>query len=394
MSQNTMSVGTFLDVAPKLPAHTSILLRGKHGIGKSQVVRQVGRKIAMALAAAGIIATADDMELIDRRLSQMSEGDVVGLPSTDGEVTRFNPPDWFKRACAKPCILFLDELNRATPEVMQAAFQIVLDRELNGWKLHPETRVFSAINNSAEYNVNEVDPALLDRFWAIDLLPDTKDWIRWARNTEKGFGGNIHALVIDFIAEADKWLDPAKNSEPNTKTTSRRSWERLNNALVHAGIMEEPTHPTFYPICIGYVGVEASIAFQSFAKNYNFQVTAKDILNNYPQVKAKIGKLGQERMNLCIDKVSDYVIKDVDKLTDKQGENLKAFMKDLDGELRISLWSKLTQQGIDKLELAKSIHKHCAELVLDVFGVPMGEAGIGVVPNIPGIFKAPAAKKR
>lgn len=389
---SSMSMTTLTKVAPLLPAHHSVLIRGKHGIGKSQVVRYIGFLVAQEYIKNGIITKVEDLECIDRRLSQMSEGDVVGLPSTDGEVTRFNPPDWYKRACRKPCILFLDELNRSTPEVMQSAFQVVLDYELNGWKLHEHTRVYVAVNNTAEYNVNEIDPALLDRFWCVDLQPDTKDWLVWARRDKKEFGGGIHSLVVDFIADNDKWLDPEKNAEATKKTCSRRSWERLNAALVGAGIMETPTHELWYPMCLGYVGVEATIAFQSFAKNYNFQVTAKDILNDYPKVKPKIAKLQQERMNICIDKVSEYVVKELDRLSDKQGTNLAAFMKDLDGELRIALWSKLTQQGIDKLELAKSIHKHCAELVLDVFGVPMGEAGIGVVPNIPGIFKAPAQK--
>lgn len=390
---SSMSVATLTKIAPLLPSHHSVLIRGKHGIGKSQVVRYIGWLVAQNYVQAGHIKSIDELECIDRRLSQVSEGDIVGLPSTDGEVTRFNPPDWYKRACRKPCILFLDELNRSTPEVMQAAFQIVLDYELNGWKLHELTRVFVAVNNSSEYNVNEIDPALLDRFWVVDLHPTTKDWITWARRPKAEHGGGIHPLLVDFIAQNDKWLDPEKNiSDLTKKSTSRRSWERLNMGLVNAGIMEQPTHDLFYPICLGYVGLEATAAFQDFAKNYSFQVSAEDILNNYPNVKSKIGNLGQERMNICIDKVSDYVLKEVDKLSDKQGENLKSFMKDLDGELRISLWSKLTQQGIDKLELAKSIHKHCAELVLDVFGVPMGEAGIGVVPNIPGIFKAPAQK--
>lgn len=380
----TMSVKTFLITVPCLPSSTSVLLRGDHGIGKSQIVRTVGKTISDALKA---LAESSDMELIDRRLSQMSEGDVVGLPSTDGNVTRFNPPDWFKRACDKPCILFLDELNRATPEVMQAAFQIVLDRELNGWRLHKDTRVFSAVNASAAYNVNEIDPALLDRFWVIDLKPDTADWLLWARSKEpKPVGGNIHQLITDFIQDSDKWLHPEKNTEPGRKTTSPRSWERLNDALVHADLIENPNDPMFYSMCLGYVGTEATIAFHSFAKNYGYAVSAREILDGYAKCKKRIDKLGQESKNICIDKVSDHVIKHCDKLTDKEGKNLKEFMKDLPGELRISLWSKLTKQGIDKLDLAKSVHKHCAELVLDVFGVPMGEAGIGVIPNIAGIF--------
>jgi hypothetical protein len=62
-------------------------------------------------------------------------------------------------------------------------------------------------------------------------------------------------------------------------------------------------------------------------------------------------------------------------------------MKILPAELRVSFWTKLTKHGIDKLDLAKSIHKACAKSILDIFEVPMGEAGVGVTPNIPGMFQ-------
>jgi hypothetical protein len=382
-----MPVSTFLRVAPRLPASTSILLRGNHGIGKSQLGRQLAKLIAQA-------ENLDDYEVIDRRLSQVSEGDIIGLPSTDGEVTRFNPPDWYKRACLKPCFLFLDELNRATPEVMQAAFQIVLDRELNGWCLHPQTRVMSAINASAAYNVNEVDPALLDRFWVIDLLPDTKDWTTWGRqeNSEKGFGYNCLPLVVDFIANEDKWLDPPKDAEPGKVHVSRRSWERLGDALFAAGISENANDDLFYPICLGYVGTEAAIKFVDYAKTVDNHFTGKDIVDRYDQVRHKvISKKKAELLNTAIEKASEYVQK-LDRITESQGKNLTAFMNDLPGELRISLWTKMMASGVDKLDLAKSIHKYLAKDVLDVFGVPMGEAGIGVIPNIPGIFKPQPGK--
>ncbi len=386
----TMSVRTFLKVAPKLPANTSILLRGNHGIGKSQLGRQLARLIAAN-------EKLSDLPVVDRRLSQVSEGDIIGLPSTDGEVTRFNPPDWYKRACSEPVFLFLDELNRATPEVMQAAFQIVLDRELNGWRLHPQTRVMSAVNSSAAYNVNEIDPALLDRFWVIDLHPDTKDWLEWARDQNPQSGGRIHPTVIDFIAtEADgKWLDPPKDFHPGAVQVSRRSWERLSLALEHADVADDPLIDLFYNISMGYVGTEAAIAFTAFAKTVDSKFTGADVVERYHSVRQKvIGKKKQDILNSAIDKASDYVTK-LDKINETQGKCLAAFMEDLPGELRISLWGKLTQQGIDKLDMARSIHKYMAKSILDVFGVPMGEAGIGVIPDIPGIFKTqgPKAKK-
>lgn len=356
---SNMSIKTFLNVAEVLPVETSVLLRGPHGIGKSQVVRQV--------------ATAFNLPVIDRRLSQMTEGDMVGLPSTDGEVTRFNPPDWYKRACTTPVCLFLDEINRATPEVMQAAFQVVLDRELNGWTLHSETRVFAAVNNSAAYTVNEMDPALLDRFWTIDLEPTVEDWLTWARNEDAHGEARVYSVISDFIAGNDKWLDSPKDAEPGKVSPSRRSWERLSSALTKAGITqsEEPAnHPLFYPVCLGYIGTEATIAFNSFAKTIDSQVTGQEILSDYSKVKKKVKKLGAEKQNILIDKVTTYITKELKSLNDKQGQNLRSFMNDLPGEHRVSCWSKLTQgSGTENLDLAKSIHKWCVEGILESFGV-------------------------
>ena len=369
MSNNStsMSIKTFLSVVEVLPVDTSVLLRGAHGIGKSQIIRKVAKTF--------------DLPVIDRRLSQMTEGDMVGLPSTDGEVTRFNPPDWYKRACETPVALFLDELNRATPEVMQAAFQVVLDRELNGWKLHSETRVYAAINASAAYTVNEMDPALLDRFWAIDLEPTIEDWLSWARD------GHIVDIISDFIASNEKWLDCPKDSEPGKVTPSRRSWERLSIALTHADIFEKPDSQIFYPLCRGYIGNEATIAFHSFAKTIDYQVSGSEVINDYMNVKKKINKLGTEKHNILIEKVTNYVTKNLKSIDDKQGKNLQDFMNDLSGELRISCWSKLTQgSGTDNLELAKQIHKWCVEAVLESFGV-------SAAASIKAVSSAPSKKK-
>lgn len=345
----TMSIKTFIEVAPRLPRSTSVLLRGDHGIGKSQVVRQVA-----ALLDGGL-------PVIDRRLSQMSEGDMIGLPSTDGEVTRFNPPDWFKRACEEPVALFLDELNRATTEVMQAAFQIVLDRELNGWRLHPQTAVFAAINAGSSYTVNEVDPALLDRFWAVDLSPTAADWLGWAR-------GRLHETVVDFIAGNEKFLDPVKNADPGTVQTSRRSWERLSDALTSAKIADTPDDVLFYPMCLGYVGLEATTAFQSFAKSVDNRFTGEDIVESYAKIRSKLKKLNsQDKWNAALDKVGDYVTGNLNTLNEVQGKNLRDFASDLPAELRITLWSKLTSKGVEKLDLAKAVHKSMSDLIIEVF---------------------------
>lgn len=350
------------------------MLRGETGIGKSYLIRQ--------------LANHFQLKLIDRRLGQMTEGDMIGLPSISDDCTRFNPPDWFKEACDKPCFLFFDEMNRGTIEVMQAAFQVVLDHELNGWKLHPQSRVAAAINVGARYTVNDMDPALLRRFFVADLEPTPEDWLSWARDKD---GGNIHPLVVGFIADQTKFLDPSDKADPGSVQPTRASWERLNNELVHAKLIDAPADPTFYSMALGFVGVEATIAFSAFAKHFESQVSGKDIVNHYTDAKRGIRKIvsgmGQERWNTVVDKVCDYVRDNLTKFTPEQSTNIGALMKDLPHELRITLWGRLVEKGIERVELAKSMNKDIVGPLLEVFGVEPGEKGVGQVPVIPSILR-------
>ena len=124
---------TFLQIVPHVTnVRKPVLLRGRHGIGKSQVVYQY--------------ADSSDLPVIERRASQMTEGDLIGLPNTDGNVTTFCPPDWFKFACDNPCVLFLDEVDRATTEVRQGIFELCDSRKIAGYTLHPDTIIFAAVN--------------------------------------------------------------------------------------------------------------------------------------------------------------------------------------------------------------------------------------------------------
>lgn len=354
---NSMSIGRFLATAVHLPKDISVLLRGPHGVGKSKVIRQLSRMIAKNEGR-------KPYPFIDQRLGQKTEGDIVGLPSTDGNVTRFNPPDWYKKACDEPCVIFLDEMNRATIEVMQAAFQIVLDRELNGHVLHPDTRVYSAINASAEYTVNEMDPALLDRFWTIDLTPTVSDWITWASDPNEG---NINEVIVDFVRQHPKFLNPGKGAEPNSVEPTPRSWERLNNTLVASKMINQPEEQIFYSLCTGFIGVEATIAFTAFAATVNTRVSGEDVIENYKKHAKTIAKFTQDQRLALVESVNKYVHENVTCLDNKQGKNLQMYMDQLDAELRQSLWGKLMSEGTKNLDLMRSVHKWCKDSILKVF---------------------------
>jgi len=411
-SKNAMSITNFVALAKILPPWTSILLRADHGVGKSQVIAQVADYFRMEEFG------GEGFPLIDIRLGQVTEGDILGLPSTDGNVTRFNPPDWVQRACDAPAMLFLDEINRATIEVMQAAFELVLDRRLQGRTLHPQTRVAAAVNTGASYTVNEMDPALLDRFWTIDLVPNVGEWLDWALKSPE-----MIDTIIDFIRQNQAMLDPPKDGGIlGSVQASRRSWHRLSVALKHAGIEEDATNNMFFNMCRGFVGQEATIAFVDFAKNHDTRIDPVDVMtklvtkvvsgqkiddidqigkdndpNVYNEVLVKkIERSAQDKLNGVIAKVAEWIHNECSKkgkgLSHKQGVTLAKFMSLLPDELRISMWTKLIETGIDDMKFSSSVHRYGAPAVMGCFGVPMGKAGVGVTPTIPGIFKD-AAKK-
>ncbi len=156
---------TFLSVSQHvLKAKLPIIIRGRHGIGKSEIVYQIAEKMGLPV--------------VERRASQMTEGDLIGLPSIDGNSTTWNPPDWFKYACDNACLVFLDEVDRGTEEVRQGIFELNDSRKLNGQTLHSDTVIVAAVNggeHGAEYQVGEMDPAELDRYTVFDLEPTVED---------------------------------------------------------------------------------------------------------------------------------------------------------------------------------------------------------------------------
>ena len=130
ISLNTIELKETLN---STPATHNIMLIGKHGIGKSEILTAHFQK--------------QGTRVVTLFLGQMSDpGDIIGLPSKidtkddKGNVlsqTHFTPPYWFP-VDGKPIVLFLDELNRARPEILQTVMDLTLNRKLAG-KALPES---------------------------------------------------------------------------------------------------------------------------------------------------------------------------------------------------------------------------------------------------------------
>jgi len=329
---------TFNAVAPLVAnVRKPILLRGRHGVGKSCVVYQT--------------AAAMGLTIVERRASQMTEGDLVGLPVIAGNTTTFNPPDWFKQACDEPVVLFLDEVDRATTEVRQGIFELTDSRKLNGHCLHEGTLVFAAVNggeHGEQYQVGEMDPAELDRWTVFDVEPTVEDWLGWAKE-------NVNEIVWDFINQNHNHLEHKGDFEPNKVYPSRRSWDRFNECAVAAGLLTEegrqPGLGTLYELGCAFVGFEAAVSFRDFAEKYESQVTWEQVV-----VEGQIEKTAQFGINdhsALVEKMEAAGVF-TNQLPADQIGNVAAYFLTLPSEVAMKLW---TVMGNGELQNTIALHQ-------------------------------------
>ena len=328
---------TFVSVAPHvLASKKPLMLRGRHGVGKSELVYQVARDMAMPV--------------VERRASQMTEGDLVGLPRTDGNVTSFCPPDWLDECCNHARILFLDEVDRAIPEVRQGIFELADSRKIFGNTLHPDTVLVAAVNggeHGSQYQVGEMDPAELDRWTVFDVEPSTEDWLAWAKS-------NTVDIIWDFINQNRSHLEHTDDFEPNKVYPSRRSWKRLNDCLASAN-MVEAHNPTIFHLACGFVGFEAGVAFNDFVKNYERQVTVEMVLDDGNIEKTKDFNINDHCA--LIEKMDASEVFNA-QLTDQQCVNLANYFVSLPSEAVMKLWQAL---GKGETVNVTSFHKTKAD---------------------------------
>jgi len=328
---------TFTQIAPHvLAVGKPILIRGRHGIGKSEIVYQIADKMGLPI--------------VERRASQMTEGDLLGLPKTDGDVTSWCPPEFLAAACNQPVVLFLDEVDRAVTEVRQGLFELCDSRKIAGQVLHPETLIIAAVNggeHGAQYQVGEMDPAELDRYTVFDVEPSVEDWLDWAKDS-------VSDVIWDFINQNRSHLEHGGEFEPNKVYPSRRSWVRLNDCLTTANLTDEPSEasgPVLYNLSTGFVGFEAAVAFNDFCANFSRLVTVEDILDG-----GKVSATSEFGINdhcALIEKMEASNVFE-EKLADERIQNLSDYFVTLPSEAAMKLWSAL---GKGAQENVIALHK-------------------------------------
>ena len=313
-----------------------ILLRSRHGVGKSAIVYQLAEKL--------------DIPVVERRASQMTEGDLLGLPKLSNGRTEWLPPDWLKTACDEKVVLFIDELDRATPEVRQGFFELADSRKIAGHVLHPDTLVFAAINGGehvAQYQVGEMDPAELDRWTVFVIEPSIEDWLNWGKEI-------LHSIVWNFINDNHQHLEHNKDFEPNKVYPSRRSWHRLSDCIKNNKLCDEKHNESnrqiVFNVANAFIGLEGAVAFDDYCKNYQYLLSADDVLD-----KGKIEETKKLNITEQLALIERIEATDCFKreLTAKEIKNLVYYFISLPSELSMKLWDSVINTNKNETDNTK-----------------------------------------
>lgn len=336
----------------------TMVVRGKHAVGKSEgvyqgaalrrsdfyrdpencarVVRELGGSLPYLKAKNRVTEWKYEygMPVIERRLSQMTEGDIIGLPVMDNECrsTMFKPVDWLIQSCDFPVVLFLDERNRALEGVKQAVFQLADSKAFYGHRLHADTFIAIAENIGDAYTVNQSDPAEVSRGAIVELNPSQEEWLAYIAD-------KADAALVEFCRQNTKFIEHDGVYEANKKYPDRRAWMALNEELEGHKLYDNVEDPMFYVLTGAFLGVEVAGMFKKFCAERDRQVSAEDILRDWDKAKTKIGKTSNEIYVELTAKIGDWLKKHV--LTDDQGLELARFMHDAPSEPRMAAWGAI-----------------------------------------------------
>lgn len=127
-------------------------------------------------------------------------------------------------------IVFLDEITNALPSIQGIAFNIVLDREVNGiWQLPKNARIVAAGNDMKDsLAANQLAEPLFNRFAHVYIQTTVESWLQWASEH------NIHPAIYAYIAykKGESLRSKYDGEKPNADP---RKWEMASKMLYATG---------------------------------------------------------------------------------------------------------------------------------------------------------------
>ena len=202
----------------------AVFLHGPSSEGKSARVKQIDPTCEIIY-----LRNATPESLNGKSVYNGSTGEMMDVP-----------PTWLKKLqekCEKEPdrlhVVFFDEITNALPSIQGIAFNIILDKEVNGiWKLPENARIVAAGNDMKDsLAANQLAEPLFNRFAHVYIKTTTESWLKWASEH------NIHPAIYFYIAykKGETLRSKYDGEKPNADP---RKWEMASKMLYATGSPE------------------------------------------------------------------------------------------------------------------------------------------------------------
>ena len=323
-----------------------IFIWGPPGIGKSEVVHQIGDEYKKSL-------------VIDIRLSLWEPTDIKGIPYFDavqGRMVWAPPVELPDEATAKKydiIILFMDEMNSAPPAVQAAAYQLILNRRVGTYHLPKNVVIVAAGNREADKGVTYRMPApLANRFVHLEMKVDFDDWFQWA------VANDIHQDVVGYLTFAKKDLYDFDPKSPSRSFATPRSWSFVSELLE-----DDDDEATTTDLVSGSVGEGLAVKFMAHRKVSAQLPNPSDVLAGKLKTldTKEISAMYSLTVSLCYE-LKEASDKSDKKFDDKVNNFLRFAMDNFDTELVVmGIKLALTQYQLpidpDEVECFDEFHE-------------------------------------
>jgi hypothetical protein len=318
-----MNISEIKKALPVLLKHKIVpFLHGSQGVGKTSTIEQFGAE--------------NGLQVITLMTATQDVGDLIGLLVKDDKGGVYHArPNWFPTSGRG--IIFLDELNRAPNDVLQAMFQFILKGKLHTHTLPEGWYIIAAGNyQSDKFTTTDTsDAAWMSRFCHLDFKPTVEEFLMFAEG--KGLD-----KVASFIRAQPIMLEESSKEIGSLDTSFIKPDRR---AMISVGILsedEDTPKELEYEIYSGLIGVAAAAAFISYNTKAEKSISIGKILTKYKgALRDRVVKASSSpddmRMDLLNQPIDELIAKleQNPKLLTSSGalDNLKQYLIDIPREL-------------------------------------------------------------
>lgn len=258
------------------------LVVGESGIGKTALAKK--------------LAKDNDWTLVTIDGNLLKEGEIGGLPTVESYESRDVNGNRIEKKTTiyavhnklreideeinkgRSVLLFIDEINRCEHTVQQELMNLILNREINGYKLPKNVKILAAMNPSSkygsefDYQVVDMDAAQENRFVWLNMESDYNGWIKWA------IGTGLETTVIEFISTFPEYLH--KINDEDVRATPR-SYERVSKTYkMYKEQQDTIPRSVFVNVIKGNVGKVIAEEFVSFVEsNHSPLISFDDVFS-------------------------------------------------------------------------------------------------------------------